>query len=67
LQPLIKPQEIFSAIKEIIRTRYSKKYFDKIDFNLNITLNDLCIKESSKEHKWKTLLFFLKKKIVSLS
>jgi hypothetical protein len=54
LQNYTDPKDIFNAIKEILRTRYSKKYFDKIEFNIIVSMNDFCIKESSKENKWKT-------------
>ena len=42
--------KLFNAIKEILRTRYVKEYFDKTEFIL--TVNDRT--ESSCEHNWKT-------------
>ena len=46
--------DIFDSIKEIIRTRYSRKYFDKIDFVLKIFDKDKNLEESSKEKNWTT-------------
>jgi hypothetical protein len=43
---------IFNTIKEIIRTRYSKIYFDKTEFIIKVRYNDITNEESSKEHKW---------------
>jgi 5-methylcytosine-specific restriction endonuclease McrA len=44
------PEKIFEIIKETLRTRYSKKFFDVTEFIIQV--ND--IKESSKDKKWKT-------------
>ncbi len=48
-----KPKEIFDTIKEILTTRYSKNYFDNVDFIVEVTNVNETIKESSKEQKWK--------------
>jgi hypothetical protein len=44
------PEKIFNAIKEILLTRYDKKYFDKTEFIIKV--NNL--QESSKDKKWIT-------------
>ena len=49
-----KPKEIFETIKEILTTRYSKAHFNSIDMILEIISDTEIIKESSKEHKWKS-------------
>lgn len=50
------PKEIFDTIKEILRTRYSKIYFDKTEFIIKIKKGDLIIEESSKDKtkNWKS-------------
>jgi hypothetical protein len=55
LQSICKPLEILNTIKEIIRSIYSRKYFDKTEFIIKISENDTIIKESSRENKWTTL------------
>lgn len=54
LNKIDRPILIFDAIKEIIRTRYSKKYLDKTEFIIQISEGDNKIYESSKEKQWKT-------------
>ena len=49
-----KPKKIFNTIKEILTTRYSKFHFDKTDFILEIITSDATIRQSSKEHNWKS-------------
>ena len=63
LQNRNEPKEIFNAIKEILRTRYSKKYFDKIEFNIIVSINDFCIKENSKENKWITFQEYIEEEV----
>jgi len=46
------PQKVFDVIKELLRTRYSRKYFDKTEFTIEITSGDTVISETSKD--WKT-------------
>jgi len=46
------PQKVFDVIKELLRTRYSRKYFDKTEFTIEITSGDNIISETSKG--WKT-------------
>lgn len=48
------PKKVFDTIKEILTTRYSKCHFDKTDFILEIITPDESIKQSSKEHNWKS-------------
>lgn len=48
------PQQIFETIKEILRTRYAKSYFDKTDFIVQVKKGDLLIHESSKDTNWKS-------------
>jgi len=50
LGDLNEKDKLFDAIKEILRTRYVKEYFDKTEFIL--TVNDRT--ESSRENIWKT-------------
>jgi hypothetical protein len=47
-------KKIFDTIKEILTTRYSKCHFDKTDFILEIITPDDTIRQSSKEHNWKS-------------
>lgn len=49
-------QGILNIIKEIIRTRYSKKYLSKTEFIINVKEGDKTITESSKDStkNWKT-------------
>ena len=54
LGPINNPNKIFNALKEILRTRYSKKYFDMTEFIIIVTENDTNLSESSKEKKWIT-------------
>ena len=54
LQDINTPIKLFTAIKEIIRTRYSKIYLDKIEFIIEITQANILLKESSKEKNWTT-------------
>jgi len=46
------PQKVFDVIKELLRTRYSRKYFAKTEFTIEITSGDTVISETSKD--WKT-------------
>jgi 5-methylcytosine-specific restriction endonuclease McrA len=48
------PQKIFDVVKELLRTRYSRKYFDKTEFIINISQGDVLLTESSKLANWKT-------------
>ena len=47
-------QKIFNAIKEIIRTRYSRKHLDKTNFILKVFDDETTLKDSSKESNWTT-------------
>ena len=46
--------DLFTSVKEILRTRYSRKYFDKIEFIVKVSDGKNTIQENSKELKWKT-------------
>ena len=49
------PQQVFDVMKEVLRTRYSKKYFDRVDFILTVNVDGTLFKsESSKADGWKT-------------
>lgn len=57
LRDISSPQQVFDVVKEVLRTRYSKKYFDKVDFILCVNNEGALFKrESSKEmpELWKT-------------
>ena len=47
-------KKIFNVVKELLRTRYSRKYFDKTEFIIQVMQDDVLISESSIEAKWKT-------------
>jgi len=55
--------DLFDAIKEILRTRYSKEHFDNTEFILTVT-DDSHRSESSKEQKWKTFEECLQEEVV---
>jgi len=42
----------FDSIKEIIRTRYSRYYLDKVDFILKVSDDKEVIEQSSNKDKW---------------
>ena len=46
---------LFSALKEIITSRYHADQFDKREFVLTVRSGEECITESSRTHSWKTL------------
>jgi hypothetical protein len=48
------PKEIFEAIKEMYRTRYSRSHFNKTEFVLEVRYGDIHLKESSKINNWTT-------------
>jgi hypothetical protein len=48
------PKKIFDVLKELLRTRYSRKYFDKTEFIIQVMQDGALISESSLEAKWKT-------------
>jgi hypothetical protein len=55
LRDVSTPQQVFDTVKELLRTRYSKKYFDKLDFTITVNNEGALYKtESSKENRWKT-------------
>jgi 5-methylcytosine-specific restriction endonuclease McrA len=47
-------QKVFNAIKEIIRTRYSRKHLDKTDFVIKVFDEKTTLEDSSKVSKWTT-------------
>lgn len=47
-------ESLFSILKEILRTRYSKKYFEQTDFQIKVESEQKKLFESSKENKWRT-------------
>jgi len=50
-----KAKDIFAALKEILRTRYSAKHFDRTEFIVEVLQDNKRVKiESSKKHKWST-------------
>lgn len=50
-----KAKDLFAALKEILRTRYSAKHFEKTEFILEVLQDAKRVKiESSKKHKWTT-------------
>ena len=57
-------QSLFNILKELIRTRYSSKYFNETDFILDIK-GDKNIKESSKTSKWKSFEECLKDEVIN--
>jgi hypothetical protein len=46
---------LFEAIKEILRTRYSERFFAQTDFIVEVTDSTELKRESSKECDWKTI------------
>ena len=57
------PKKIFNTLKEILRTRYSKKYFDNTEFIIIVTENDSILSESSKEKKWITFQEYIEMEV----
>jgi 5-methylcytosine-specific restriction endonuclease McrA len=47
-------KDTFDSIKEILRTRYLRKYFDKTEFIVKVFDNKEVLEESSKVNKWTT-------------
>jgi hypothetical protein len=56
--------KLFQILSEIIRTRYSRKYLDKTDFQIRVKSKDQVKFESSKEKKWKTFEEVLQNEVV---
>jgi hypothetical protein len=63
LGPINTCKKIFNALKEILRTRYSKKYFDMTEFIIIVTENDTILSESSKEKKWITFQEYIENEV----
>lgn len=61
-----KPKKIFDTIKEILRTRYSKNYFDKTEFIIEIKRGSEIIKESSKDKtiNWKSFQEMIEEEVI---
>jgi hypothetical protein len=61
-----KPKKIFDVIKEILRTRYSKVYFDKTEFIIEIKKGTEIIKESSKDKtlNWKSFQEMIEEEVI---
>ena len=63
LGPINTCKKVFNALKEILRTRYSKKYFDMTEFIIIVTDNDTILSESSKEKKWITFQEYIENEV----
>jgi 5-methylcytosine-specific restriction endonuclease McrA len=58
-------QSIFNAIKEIIRTRYSRKHLNNTEFIVRVMDGVIKLEESSKINKWTTFEEAIKSEIVN--
>ena len=56
-------QSVFNAIKEIIRTRYSRKHLNKTEFIVRVLDDTLKLEESSTTDKWTTFEESIKNEI----
>jgi 5-methylcytosine-specific restriction endonuclease McrA len=52
-------------VKELLRTRYSRKYFDKTEFIIKISQGDVLLTESSKLANWKTFQECIQEEVIN--